>query len=122
MKIVSLQKPLNLRKKIEGFISISIFYIRGEHISDSLKLAGFSNLEKLDCSCNYLTELDLSDCPNLKELKCDNNSLSALDLRKNPKIIELNCSDNSNLTTLNIKQCKNLKILNCWGNSSLDKL
>jgi len=45
-------------------------------LKGSLKLTGFKNLTKLDCSNNFLTNLVLSDCPNLVDLNCSNNQFT----------------------------------------------
>ena len=49
----------------------------------------FPLLEKLECSYNQLTSLDMSKNTALKELWCNGNQLASLDVSKNTKLTEL---------------------------------
>jgi len=98
-------------------------------LEKGLKLKGFTNLEKLNCSENKLTNLDLSDCPKLIELKCNNNQLRDLNFLKsvnnlrnislynNPKI---SFSSLANLGHL--KELDYLNVANCRVKGSLKNL
>jgi Leucine-rich repeat (LRR) protein len=44
--------------------------ISSKNLEGSLKLEGFTNLQKVNCSQNQLVELDLSDCSKLIEVDC----------------------------------------------------
>lgn len=81
----------------------------------------FSNLEKLYCSNNLLTALDVSGNPRLETLLCDTNRLTELDLSHNPALTTLNCELNY-LTSLNLTGCTELDWLYCRYNqlSQLD--
>lgn len=81
----------------------------------------FSNLEKLYCSNNLLTALDVSGNPRLDTLLCDINRLTELDLSHNPALTTLNCESNY-LTDLNLTGCTELDWLYCRHNqlSQLD--
>ncbi len=58
---------------------------------------------------------------NLTRLQCANNHLSQLDLSENKELVDLWCHDND-LTTLDLSKNKKLKYLRCWSNrfESLD--
>ncbi|CAG8835943.1 26187_t:CDS:2, partial [Racocetra persica] len=61
-------------------------YIRHQDLEGDLNLSDFVNLEKLDCSHNQITHLEITDCTNLKKLDCSNNQLTNLDLTNNKKL------------------------------------
>ncbi len=98
-----------------------------------LDVSGLKNLEVLECSDNFIYELNVSELSSLRELFCENNNLSALDvsgllnlqtlscfsnnlfdlkLGELTKLKYLVCSDN-NLTTLDVSSLDNLSELNC---------
>ncbi|MBR5948289.1 MAG: hypothetical protein IKZ82_06520, partial [Clostridia bacterium] len=58
-------------------------------------------LEKLYCSYNNLSELDVSGCTALEELSCSYNNLSELDVSGCTALVELSCSYN-NLSELDL--------------------
>jgi len=64
-------------------------------------LRDFINLEKLYCSTNELTNLDITGLANLKEIKCDDNLLTDFDYSVlNPQQLTLlNITDNNLLAT-----------------------
>ena len=77
-------------------ISVSLLGIK------SLKgIESFPNLEKLICSVNNITNLDLKNNKNLKYLDCSVNQINYLDLSNNAQLEYLVCSEN-NLETLNL--------------------
>lgn len=59
--------------------------------------------------------------PNLQKLTCTGNQISELNLIENKKLTYLDCSDN-NIKSLNIGQCKDLTYLNCSCNNLKDSL
>lgn len=59
--------------------------------------------------------------PNLQKLTCTGNEISELNLSENKKLTYLDCSDN-NIKSLNIGQCKELTYLNCSRNNLKDSL
>ncbi len=70
----------------------------------------FTKLEKLDCSINPLTELDVTHNTELKELICNGNwiesnpnQLTRLDVSKNTALQILNCGQNK-LTALDVSK------------------
>ncbi|CAG8559959.1 2892_t:CDS:10, partial [Cetraspora pellucida] len=77
-----------------------------------LRLKGFVQLERLDCSRNQLTSLGLSDCPNLVELKCDNNKFDDLSFLKFVgKLKRLEIQNNQELSKQNLSILTSLKEL-----------
>jgi Leucine-rich repeat (LRR) protein len=74
----------------------------------------FTSLEKLDCSNNKLTSLDVSNNTNLKELNCSDNKLTNLDLKYNPELTKLDCSTNKGLE-LDVSNNNALVYLDCFG-------
>ena len=80
----------------------------------------FTNLTKLECSSNQITELSLEELPNLTYLDCSENSLTELDLSETTSLTYLNCSGNP-LTTVNFESLTELETLlcnNCFNNST----
>ena len=73
------------------------------------------NLQKLECSYNELTHIDVSQYSLLKRLICEGNYLTIIDAQNMPILEELRCSFNK-LIILNITKCKKLKILSCMYN------
>ena len=73
-------------------------------------------LEKLDCSRNSLTELDLNKNCRLMVLRCAQNNLTNLDLSRNTGLTILDCSQN-NLTELDLSGLENLTELSCSQNN-----
>ncbi len=73
----------------------------GKGVTNMKGLEYFTLLEKLECSGNELTSLDLSPFIQLRYLTCNNCGLTSLDVSHNPFIIEIWCQSN-NLTTLDL--------------------
>jgi hypothetical protein len=98
----------------------------------------FINLEKLNCSFNRLTALDLSNNKKLTEVSVSNNRITTLDVSgcsaivsfdaSNNKLTEFDLSAAKGLTTLNVatnklgalnvSQNKQLVSLNCTGDAN----
>ena len=72
-------------------------------------------LQKLDCSYNQLSTLDLSANTELQILYCPGNQLNSLVLNTNTKLLELDCSTNP-LDVLDVSNNTELEILACGGN------
>ena len=68
--------------------------VSGGDIRDITGLKYFSGLSILDCSWNWLTELDLTDISGLVILNCSWNELTALDVTGNTRLDELDVSYN----------------------------
>ena len=105
-------------EEIAAVTEIQVSYMR---ISDLKGIEHFTVLEKLYCSENSLTSLDVNKNTALEKLYCSDNSLTSLDVRQNTALTELNCSYNS-LTSLDVSKNTALTKLYCTGNqlTSLD--
>lgn len=82
----------------------------GRGIVSLADLCEFPNLERLDCSGNALSELDLSPCTRLMRLDCHGNGLVRLDMEGLRGLTEADCRDNA------------LQQLDLTSNGSLGKL
>ena len=119
--------------------------ISGKNIESLEGIKAFLSLTELDCSDNYLDELDVSGMANLEilfcgsnflltnnpanvtgvlnttgtisliELFCANNNLADLDVSININLEKLDCSNN-NLSVLDISNNNSLIELNCDNN------
>ena len=79
-----------------------------------------TSLEKLDCSQNSISHLDISKNTKLIDLDCEKNALDYLDVTKNTELEILNCAGN-NIAYLDLCNCVRLKKLNV-ANNKLGKL
>jgi len=95
--------------------------ISDRNIHDISGIWAFTSLKVLDCSRNYLTELDLSESNSLEKLCCAVNCLKSLDLSRNPALTDLICPFN-HLTGLDLSRNQSLRLLDCSANrlGSLD--
>ena len=92
-----------------------------KEISDMTEIKYFTNLKELDCSCNQLSQLDMSNNTQLTDLDCYNNQLSQLDVSNNTLLTHLYCYDNQ-LSQLDVSNNTLLTNLDCSLNqlSQLD--
>ena len=81
----------------------------------NLDVSSLTNLAVLNCSGNFIATLDLSALSNLTQLFCDQNRLSNLNLNGLTKISTLLCSNNQ-LTSLNLTGMTDLTALICDNN------
>ena len=72
-------------------------------------------MEKLGCSDNQLTALNVQGCTALQGLSCDNNHLTALNVQDCTALKKLWCYRNQ-LTALNVQGCTALQWLYCRNN------
>lgn len=84
-------------------------------IASLADLAEFANLERLDCSGNALTELDLRACTHLSRLDCEGNALVSLDVEDLRALTWLDCSDNA-LERIDLTSNTSLATLDARGN------
>lgn len=108
--------PKEIRSNItEINISKNYNITENEYLVGNLKLEGFKNLKKFDCSRNSITNLDMNDSINIKKLKCSSNKIQILKIEKLIKIKVIEC-ENNQIIELNLNSFKNLEKLNCCGN------
>ncbi|WP_295936523.1 leucine-rich repeat domain-containing protein [uncultured Alistipes sp.] len=94
----------------------------GRGIGQMWEIGEFSRLQRLDCSGNALTQLDLRDCKQLSVLNCSHNNIASLDVRDLRSLTDLNCQDNA-VATLNLGNADGLLTINFRNNdlsSTLD--
>ena len=72
-------------------------------------------------SSKYQNLVGIKYFPNLQKLTCTGNEISELNLSENKKLTYLDCSDNI-IKSLNIGQCKDLTYLNCSRNNLKNSL
>ncbi|KLL04733.1 MAG: hypothetical protein MRERV_13c031 [Mycoplasmataceae bacterium RV_VA103A] len=63
-------------------------------LEGDLDLSDFINLEKLDCSGNCLTNLNINNCKWLEEINCYDNQFTILNLSNLKQLEILRCFDN----------------------------
>src|SRR4051812_19991145 len=103
------QEYLNFYYPKEERSNIKELNISKKNLTGSLDCSDFINLEKLNCSQNQLTNLNLTGCVKLKELDCSNNNITNLPIiedEENPKLEKIICSSNEFTTlTINNQDC-----------------
>ncbi|CAG8609368.1 1875_t:CDS:1, partial [Scutellospora calospora] len=76
-----------------------VIEISNKDLNGILDLKDFENLEKLNCSFNKITDIDISCCYKLQELVCLNNNLISTDFLSSlpfpEKITYLNIANNN---------------------------
>ncbi|RGB40275.1 hypothetical protein C1646_663991 [Rhizophagus diaphanus] len=92
--------------------------INKKNLDGCLDLSDFINLEKIDCSENQITSLDISKNKLLIDINCSNNKLTSLDLRNclNIKSVTANCNQLNELK-LPDSNSEKLEYLNLLDNS-----
>ncbi|WP_298894306.1 T9SS type A sorting domain-containing protein [uncultured Psychroserpens sp.] len=104
---------------------LEVLNVSDESISDLTGIRDFKSLIELDCSGNYLDDLDVSNMIYLERLNCSSNYLLTNDVNDTNglfdttgtvSLIELFCAGN-NLTNLNTSINTNLEILDCADNN-----
>lgn len=130
---------LVLTANIQNITELDVF---NKNIHSLTGIEGFTSLQKLTCSINQLTTLDLSNNLNLKMLFCSSNLLTILNVTNNIALETLHCDWNhlnnidlsnnlllsdllihgNQLTSLNVSNNISLKRLFCSNNllSNLD--
>ena len=79
-------------------------------------MRGLNTLQKLYCSENELTSLEIQDLKTLQKLNCYKNKLTSLNVQGLTALQWLNCGYNE-LTTLNLKGLHALRDLECFKNN-----
>ncbi|WP_449033408.1 hypothetical protein [Porphyromonas sp.] len=102
------EPTITIKGKIEELCFIAIK-------ATSITLEDCSDLVKLDCRQNDLTEIVLKNTNNIEELYCVENEIRALDLSNQTQLNSLDCSMNF-IKTLSLKNCPLLTFLTCYEN------
>lgn len=89
--------------------------VKEQNISSLKGIEFFTSLERLTCTRNNLTSLDVSSNTALTALYCSNNLLKELDVSNNPNLEFLYCASNF-ITDLNLQGTVKLRALNCERN------
>lgn len=102
--------------------NITVLDIHDKDIQSLDGIEYFTALEKLDCSCNELNELNVSNSHRLREVYCYNNRFLSLDFSDTPELEILDCGYDTDILSLNISNNTALKVLACHYTSltSLD--
>ncbi len=100
--------------------NITTLNVYSKGISSLKGVEFLTDLQKLYCYSNNLSELDVSQNTKLTLLFCYSNNLSGLDVSSNLDLTNLKC-DNNNLTELDVSQNADLQFLYCHAND-LDEL
>ena len=79
------------------------------------KLALIGDIIELNCSNNFITELDVQGLTALQKLDCAKNQLTALNVQGLTALQELNCKTNQ-IPELNVQGLTKLQKLYCQGN------
>nr|WP_315222800.1 T9SS type A sorting domain-containing protein [uncultured Flavobacterium sp.] len=104
-----------------GEIDVSCVDASCVKISSLEGISKFTRLQRLRCSNNQITTLDLSDLTNLYNLYCDNNKLTSLNLNGLKNMYSVDCSNNE-LVTLDVSTSPLLQGLDCSNNYELVSL
>ncbi|CAI2199760.1 12642_t:CDS:2, partial [Funneliformis geosporum] len=97
--------------------------VENKNLEGSLDLSDFKNLEKLDCSHNQLTNLNLSQNSQLEEIyvdkfpKNETSEYLGCEGKKRNEIEKLNISEKGLEGNLDLNDFVNLKELNCSKNN-----
>lgn len=118
LNILKCQNNLLTNIDVSGNTGLVNFECNSNNLSEIIGLEDAVSLEKLNCSINNLSELNLQNCVNLKELNCSYSSITTLDLTANVNLESLYCHSNE-LSSINLTQNEDLFNLNCSENQLL---
>ena len=85
----------------------------------SLNLSGCTNLQKLECSNQWLNTLNVSGCTQIEDISCTNNQLKELNLLDCKNLKFISCNKNQ-INTLNLACPETLYQLDCSDNYLTD--
>ena len=105
--------------KISGIEALLVTGIDVSSYNSISTLSGieyFVNLERLDCSSNLLTTLDVTHNTKLIELNISNNNIENIDLSCCESLASLNCAGNG-FVSLDVSRNKELRVLDCSDNN-----
>jgi Leucine-rich repeat (LRR) protein len=109
-----------LTSAIVNITDLDVSYVGNDYDKYIHNLKGiqdFVALKTLNCSGNYIYELDFSKNTALTTLNCSKNQgLQILDISKNSALTTLDCSYNFNMRSLDLSSNIALNTLNCSHN------
>lgn len=108
-------QPIKSLKGIEYFTEIWKLSCVYNDLTE-IDLSHNKKLEYLNCHHNKLEKLDVSGLPLLETFYCGHNALPSIDVSKNEKLEDFDCQDN-HLDTLDVSQNKELVKLSCGTNN-----
>lgn len=115
----------NYDNEIQVSEALAITYLdldgyQGSMISNLSGIEAFANLQRLSCSNNLLTSLNLTQNQGLRYLNCSNNPITSISAIQAPSLYELYCFNLPLITSIVIPPTNNLKRLECgnYGNGS----
>ncbi|MCL2120795.1 MAG: bacterial Ig-like domain-containing protein, partial [Clostridiales bacterium] len=94
---------------------LEVLDVSDRSIADMTGLAYFTGLWDLNCSGNFLTELDVTQNTALEYIYCWNNQLAELDVTQNTALVYLDCWSNL-LAELDVRQNTALLVLDAGDN------
>ena len=109
--------PVASLKGIEHFTELQRLSCRGNRLTE-LDISRNTKLQYLDCGGNSLASLDVASCPELQYLDCSGNVLASLDVASCPKLKYLDCSGNA-LASLDVASCRRLMQLIAYTRPAL---
>ncbi|MCL2152482.1 MAG: S-layer homology domain-containing protein [Oscillospiraceae bacterium] len=101
--------------ELSYFIRLERLYCTDNQLSE-LDVSKNTALLELYCGENNLAELNVNNNPVLQVLECEWNNLTALDISKNTVLLKLNCRNN-NLSTLDVSKNTELEVFDCGYNN-----
>jgi hypothetical protein len=102
-------------KGIEAFTNLVYLNCSHNYIAN-LDLSKNTALTRLDCYENDLTTLNIPNNTHLTRLWCYNNDINTMDVSKLPELKDLRCYMNQ-LTVLDVSKCTLLDTLECLQNN-----
>ena len=108
------REGINTLKGIDENTALEKLYCSYNQLT-TLDVSKNTALEQLICYANGLTTLDVSKNTALESLDCGGNQLTTLDVSKNTALTLLYCNKNQ-LTTLDVSKNKALEYLWCYNN------
>ena len=113
-EVICYTNQLSSISNLSPLINLERLDCSGNNFS-TLDLSLFTHLENIDCSFNQLTSLNTTGL-NLKYFNCSNNTqLPLIDFSQFPNLESLNCSGNLLQNSVNLTNCPNLIDLTCEG-------
>lgn len=99
----------------QNIVYLSIY---NRHIHDLTGIRSFTNLKVLDCSNNFIQNLDLQNLLQLEELRCsyNNNLLTNININGCTSLKIIKCGNNQ-FTTLDFSGINSLEEVDCEGNT-----